>query len=133
MSSYIIRQLKSGDSIELTAPSGKYVLPEASQQPVILMAGGIGITPFMSLLESLPDGNPMEIWLFYSNRNSQTHAFRSRITLHIARLPGLKVCSHYTSPLPSDVLGRDFDSRATMAIGVNQVLGAVIEQLNRDV
>jgi ferredoxin-NADP reductase len=118
MSSYISRQLRVGDLIELTAPSGKYVLPEASQQPVILMAGGIGITPFISLLESLPDDSPMEIWLLYSNRNSQAHAFRSRIAFHAARLPGLKVSNHYTSPLPSDILGRDFDSpdRITAAI-----------------
>jgi len=44
--------------------------------------------------------------------------FRSRITLHIARLPGLKVCNHYTSPLPSDVLGRDFDSRDRITAAV---------------
>jgi anaerobic selenocysteine-containing dehydrogenase/ferredoxin-NADP reductase len=111
MSSYINGQLQVGDLIELAVPSGKYVLPETSQQPVILMAGGIGITPFMSLLESLPDGHPMEIWLFYSNRNSQTHAFRSRIAFHTARLPQLKVSNHYTKPLPSDILGCDFDSR----------------------
>jgi ferredoxin-NADP reductase len=118
MSGYISRQLKVGDLIELAVPSGKYLLPEASQQPIVLMAGGIGITPFMSLLESLPDGSPMEISLFYSNRNSQTHAFRSRIVFHTARLPGLKVSNHYTSPLPSDILGRDFDShdRITAAV-----------------
>jgi anaerobic selenocysteine-containing dehydrogenase/ferredoxin-NADP reductase len=110
MSSYISRQLKVGDLMELTVPSGKYVLPEASQQPIVLMAGGIGITPFISLLESLPDGCPMEISLFYSNRNSQTHAFRSRMAFHTARLPGLTVSNHYTSPLASDILGRDFDS-----------------------
>lgn len=118
MSSYISRQLEVGDLIGLTAPSGKYVLPEASRQPVILMAGGIGITPFMSLLESLPDGNPMEIWLFYSNRNSQSHTFRSRIALHAARLPGLKVSNHYTSPLPSDILGCDFDTRDRITAAV---------------
>jgi anaerobic selenocysteine-containing dehydrogenase/ferredoxin-NADP reductase len=118
MSSYLSCQLEVGDLIEVAVPSGKYVLPEASQQPVVLMAGGIGITPFMSLLESLPDGSPMEISLFYSNRNSQTHAFRSRIAFHAARLPGLKVSNHYTSPLPSDILGRDFDShdRITSAV-----------------
>jgi ferredoxin-NADP reductase len=47
---------------------------------------------------------------YYSNRNRQTHAFQSRIAFHAARLPGLKVSNHYTSPLPPDVLGRDFDS-----------------------
>jgi anaerobic selenocysteine-containing dehydrogenase/ferredoxin-NADP reductase len=118
MSGYIGCQLKVGDLIELTAPSGKYVLPEVSQQPIILMAGGIGITPFMSLLESLSDGNAMEIWLFYSNRNSRTHAFRSRIAFHAARLPGLKVSNHYTSPLSSDILGRDFDSRDRITAAV---------------
>jgi ferredoxin-NADP reductase len=118
MSTYISRQLKVGDLIELAAPSGKYFLPEASQQPVILLAGGIGITPFMSLLESLPDGNPMEIWLYYSNRNGQTHTFRSRILFHATRLPGLRISNHYTSPLPSDILGRDFDSRDRITAAV---------------
>ena len=64
----------------------------------------------MSLLESLPDGDPMEIWLFYANRNSGTHAFLSRIADHRLRLSGLKVFNHYSSPLSSDILGRDFDS-----------------------
>ncbi|HEY6851064.1 MAG TPA: molybdopterin dinucleotide binding domain-containing protein [Terracidiphilus sp.] len=118
MSTYISRQLKVGDLIELAAPSRKYYLPEASQQPVILLAGGIGITPFMSLLESLPDGNPMEIWLYYSNRNGQTHTFRSRILFHATRLPGLRISNHYTSPLPSDILGRDFDSRDRITAAV---------------
>ena len=118
MSTYISRQLKVGDLIELAAPSGRYFLPEASQQPVILLAGGIGITPFMSLFESLPDGNPMEIWLYYSNRNGQTHTFRSRILFHATRLPGLRISNHYTSPLPSDILGRDFDSRDRITAAV---------------
>ncbi|MEZ0053799.1 anaerobic selenocysteine-containing dehydrogenase/ferredoxin-NADP reductase [Mycobacterium sp. MAA66] len=109
MSSYLNDQLCVGDSIDIAMPSGRYVLPEKSQQPVILMAGGIGITPFISLLESLPDDDPLEIWLLYSNRNSSTHAFGSRISHHTARLPALTVLNHYTAPLPTDLLGRDFD------------------------
>jgi ferredoxin-NADP reductase len=93
-------------------------LLEASQQPVILLAGGIGITPFMSLLGSLPDGNPIEIWLFYSNRNSQTRAFQSRMAFHAARLPGLKLSNHDTSPLPSDVLERDSDTRGCQRMSI---------------
>jgi ferredoxin-NADP reductase len=118
MSGYINDQLHVGDLIELAAPTGKYVLPEASREPVVLMAGGIGITPFVSLLESLPDGCPMEIRLFYSNRNSQTHAFRSRIASHTQRLRGLTVSNHYTAPLDSDILGRDFDSRDRITAAV---------------
>ena len=55
---------------------------------------------------------------YYSNRNSETHAFLSRIAFHVAGLPGLKTSNHYTSPLPSDVLGRDFDSRDRVTAAV---------------
>lgn len=118
MSSHINRTLKQGDIVELKAPSGNFILPRNSPQPVILLAGGIGITPFISLLESLPDGDETEIWLFYGNLSSRTHAFRDRLAEHRQRLPGLKVFDHYNSPLPEDVEGRHFTSRARISADV---------------
>ncbi|WEJ08701.1 flavin reductase family protein [Sinorhizobium prairiense] len=110
MSGHIHRELKVGDIVELKAPRGNFVLPRNSPQPLILLAGGIGITPFISLLESLPDGDHTEIWLFYGNLNSRTHAFRNRIAEHRQRLPGLRVRDHYDAPLPDDEQGRDYSS-----------------------
>lgn len=110
MSTYINHHLRVGEVVELKAPSGNFVIPRHSLQPLILLAGGIGITPFISLLESLDDDSDTEIWLFYGNLNSGTHAFRERIKWHARRLKNLKVIDHYDSPLPEDVQGVDYDS-----------------------
>ncbi|MBV2142125.1 molybdopterin-dependent oxidoreductase [Falsochrobactrum sp. TDYN1] len=118
MSSYINCHMKEGDTVELMAPSGNFVLPRKSQQPLILLAGGVGITPFISLMESLPDGDETEIWLFYGNLNSRTHAFRCRIAEHSQRLPGLRVVNHYDAPLPCEEKGRDFASSARISADV---------------
>jgi anaerobic selenocysteine-containing dehydrogenase/ferredoxin-NADP reductase len=112
MSGHLHRRMKPGDRIELRAPSGSFVVPRASPQPLILLAGGIGITPFIALLDSLADDDPLDVTLFYANRNGRTHAFKDRIAAHRRRLPSLKVVNHYRRPLPDDVPGRDYDSTA---------------------
>ena len=113
VSSHLHRALKVGDTLELRAPSGSFVLPRFSAQPLVFFAGGIGITPFISLLESLPDAaEGPAIWLYYANLNHKTHAFRERLAQHRARLPQLHVVDHYNAPLPEDRFGIDYQSSA---------------------
>lgn len=112
MSGFLHRRLRVGDVVSLRSPSGGWVLPRQSPQPLLLFAGGIGITPFLSLLESLPDGaDGPDIWLYYANQNSGTHAFRERIAHHRARLPRLHVYDYYAAPLPGDREGVDFTAK----------------------
>lgn len=125
MSSFINRDLRVGDLVELKSPSGNFLVPRRSPQPLVLLAGGIGITPFISLFESLPDGDPSEMWLYYANRNGQTHAFRDSIARHRRRLPGLRVADHYNQPLPGDT----FDSRER--IGADVVPQSIIDRQPR--
>jgi len=110
VSSHLHRALHVGDMVELRPPSGTFVLPRRSARPLIFVAGGIGITPFMSLLNSLEDGDGAEIHLFYANQNSRTHAFRSRIAFHRDRLSRLRVLNAYNRPLAEDELGVDHDT-----------------------
>jgi len=42
--------LKSGDTVELMGPFGEFVIDEEIDDNVVLYAGGIGITPFMSMI-----------------------------------------------------------------------------------
>jgi ferredoxin-NADP reductase len=110
MSGHLHRCVNVGDIIELKAPSGNWVVPRVSPQPLILLAGGIGITPFINLLETLEDGDPLEMRLYYGNVNGDAHAFKERIAYHQTRLPNLSVYNHYRRPLSSDVFGRDYIS-----------------------
>ena len=109
MSYYINKILKIGDIVELTAPNGNFIVPLNAVRPVVIFAGGIGITPFISFLESMdPCQNKLEIILYYANRNSQTHAFRNKIN-HLAKsINRLTVINIYSHPLDTDILGRDY-------------------------
>ncbi|WP_027214355.1 molybdopterin-dependent oxidoreductase [Burkholderia sp. WSM2232] len=113
MSAHIHRELALGDVVLLRAPSGSFVLPMRSRLPVVMFAGGIGITPFIAYLESLarefaaPD-RP-EVWLFHANRHGATHAFKHRIAGLRASWPTLRVLDCYAHPREGvDVAGVDY-------------------------
>jgi anaerobic selenocysteine-containing dehydrogenase/ferredoxin-NADP reductase len=109
MSSYIHRAFQVGHKVSLGAPSGTFIVPPSSKQPVVMFAGGIGITPFIAWLESVKDlEDAPESWLFYANMNSATHAFRERIIELQKRLPRLRVVNCYNNP-HDELLGRDYE------------------------
>lgn len=109
-STHINGTLAIGDVVDLRAPSGTFVMPRQSRRPLILVAGGIGITPFMNLLESLADEPaPPRIVLLYANRNRAAHAFRERIRTLQSALPSLSVIDYYEQPGPDNIAGKDYD------------------------
>ncbi|ANN72612.1 molybdopterin-dependent oxidoreductase [Bordetella bronchialis] len=105
ISGHLHTRLRVGDIVKLGAPSGNFVLPLRSPQPVVLFAGGIGITPFMAYLETLaaqsldPRGPMPAVWLHYANRTPDSTAYADRIAELATRLPDLRVL-HYYSDAP---------------------------------
>jgi ferredoxin-NADP reductase len=65
-----LMDLKPGDQIESDGPKGKFLLREDAARH-ILIAGGIGITPYYSMLAQLTHkGKPSNASLLYSNRDN---------------------------------------------------------------
>lgn len=54
-SRYLHDELKEGDTLEVQAPSGKFVFVGKETDSVVLVAGGVGITPMMSITRALTD------------------------------------------------------------------------------
>lgn len=112
MSSFIHQQLQVGDNVTLTAPNGNFIIPTESVAPVVMIAGGIGITPFMSYLKYLdPTKKGPDLWLYYGNGNSQNHAFKSQLQILARQLTRLKIINVYDNPLSIDIRGKDYDHR----------------------
>jgi nitric oxide dioxygenase len=66
-----------GDVVELSAPSGNFVLRE-NNKPVVFISGGVGQTPLMAMMESLLDkGHQQEVTWIHGCRSSDTHAFKA--------------------------------------------------------
>lgn len=77
-----LRELPIGSTILSTGVSGSMRLPVAAQEPVVLVAGGIGITPFVSQLRA-DEGSGRDITLVYSVSDPSEIAYRD--------LPGARV------------------------------------------
>lgn len=62
-----LTEMPLGSKVQATKPSGKFVLPD-DKRPLLFLAGGIGVTPFRSMLkEMLDSGKSRPCALFYSN------------------------------------------------------------------
>jgi len=78
VSNYMHDQVQQGDVIEVSAPYGEFVLNEQSERPVVLLSGGVGITPMMAMSHHLnKKGSLNSVHFIHSARNPQVHAFKS--------------------------------------------------------
>ncbi len=107
VSNYLHDQLKVGDSINLFPPAGDFTLA-ASDKPLVLISGGVGITPTLAMLEAaLASGR--QIHFIHCARNGGVHAFREHVDGLAARNPQLKRFYCYDEDdgvsLPADALG----------------------------
>ncbi len=81
-------ELPPGADVEIREPAGDLVLPEFLQEPLVFVAGGIGITPFMSMLKDLSYRVArVPITLFYSNSDKKTTPFLDEIDELSKKLP----------------------------------------------
>jgi ferredoxin-NADP reductase len=68
--------LAPGSTVELDGPFGDLKLHARASRPAVFLAGGIGITPFRSMvLDAAKNHLPHKIWLIYSNRRPEDAAF----------------------------------------------------------
>lgn len=100
-----------GEEIELIKVEGDFVMSDPSAHH-IMIAGGIGVTPYRSILKQLDhEGQQINVDLLYANRTSE-FVFQSELEEIASRNPGLKI--HYfvepnkidnqaISSLPSDL------------------------------
>jgi ferredoxin-NADP reductase len=83
---------REGDRIKVSAPAGKFVFAGHEGDRVVLIAGGIGITPMMAVVRSLTDrGWRGDIYLLFSVRLVTDIVFREEIAYLQSRFANLHV------------------------------------------
>ncbi|TMW71908.1 NO-inducible flavohemoprotein [Alteribacter natronophilus] len=50
VSNYLHENISEGDTLNLTAPAGDFTITQDSERPLVLIAGGVGLTPLVSML-----------------------------------------------------------------------------------
>lgn len=106
ISNYLHDEIHVGDVLELRPPNGDFRLRLADDhlRPIVLMSGGVGITPVLSMLKTLVEhGCRAPIHFVHCARNSEIHAFREEVEQLSDGRENVNIHFRYSDPLADDV------------------------------
>lgn len=113
VSNYLHDYVREGDTLKIGPPCGEFTLDPAlcSDRPIVLLSGGIGITPIMSMLKSLAHRRAeTSIFFIHAARNSSVHALANEVRHIAAEMPNIRTHFRYDSPHADDVKNKLCDS-----------------------
>lgn len=106
VSGYLHDRVKEGDEVEVAAPFGSFTFTGKEADSIVLVGGGVGITPLMSVIRNLTDlGWPGDIFLIYSCRSPRDFVFREELMYLQHRCPNLHVVATMTRAEGTDWKG----------------------------
>ncbi|MCP4698022.1 MAG: 2Fe-2S iron-sulfur cluster binding domain-containing protein [Gammaproteobacteria bacterium] len=101
--------LQKGCRLMIKAPAGHFHLMEDEMLPVVLIGGGIGITPMLSMLNTLlENGSKREIWLYYGVRNGADAIMKDHLQSLAGRHGNFHLCLCYSTPGEDEAEGVDY-------------------------
>jgi hypothetical protein len=96
-------QVQVGSVLQARAPAGQFVLDLDDSAPVVLLAGGIGITPMVAMLQAVMAQQPQRpVHLFYSVRHPGERAFGPWLQAQAAAHPALRLHLLHSAAGPED-------------------------------
>ncbi|MFL6673189.1 MAG: NO-inducible flavohemoprotein [Massilia sp.] len=124
VSTLLHEQVQVGDKVRLAAPYGNFFIDVNATTPVVLISGGVGLTPMISMLNRVLQSPGRRIMFVHGARNSAVHAMKDHLRQTAAQHPNFRTFIFYNEPLPQDQQGRDFDYPGLVDIDViaDQVL-----------
>jgi ferredoxin-NADP reductase len=97
-----LAEMPAGTPVELLGPGGSFTLIPDASAPAVLIAGGIGITPFRSIAhDAVARRLPQRIVLIHSNRDPEGTAFRDEFERLAASHPSFTYVPTMTDAAPS--------------------------------
>lgn len=105
---------KVGDMLELAPPFGEFFLDETHDGPVVLISGGVGITPMMAMIDRLVAAAPSRpVQFVHACRNAEVFAFGAHLAKVAERHPQVKLhLFHDEGPVAAPVQSGRVDLRA---------------------
>jgi uncharacterized protein len=116
-SSFFHEHVHVGDVVEARAPAGTFLLDDMTNDPVVLIGAGIGITPLLSMLgATISARRGRSVHLLIGFRNSSEHPFKGHLEQWAADYRNVHLHVSYSAPMPDDVLYRDFNHQGRLTI-----------------
>lgn len=106
VSGYLHDRVKEGDQLEVAVPFGSFTFTGREADSIVLIGGGVGLTPLMTVIRYLTDhGWPNDIFLLYSCRTSRDFIFREALEYLQRRYANLHVVASMTRAAGTEWMG----------------------------
>lgn len=109
--------VKIGDVIESTPPAGDFFLEPAPRRAVVLLSGGVGLTPMVSMVETIATEHlDLETHYIHGTMSSATHALDAHVRSLAEGHGNIKVATFYSAPRAFDRVGETHDATGFVTI-----------------
>ena len=116
-SNYFHDHVQPGTRLCVKAPRGKFFLDPSDSTPVVLLSGGVGLTPMISMLNAIVEsGSKRPVWFVHGARDGRDHAMGAHMRRMAAENDNIHVHVSYSQPRLEDSEGRDYDTRGHVTI-----------------
>ena len=96
--------------LQATPPAGDFFLADQPARPVVLLSGGVGLTPMVSMIEHIAKAHPeLETHFVHGALNSDVHALDGHVRALAKDHGGVTVTTFYSDPLAGDRAGESHD------------------------
>lgn len=127
VSVFLHESVKVGDSIEVSAPAGVFFLDTTKDTPVTLISGGVGITPMMSMFETLASEQPNRpVSFIHGAQNENLQAFDEQIIELLPKLGNATYNVLYSDKPDGGYVTKDYLDEHALKDGDVYVCGPVI-------
>lgn len=111
ISNVLHESLPVGAELDVSMPFGDFVLDVNATTPAVLISGGVGLTPMMSMLKSIiqQQGEAREVVFIHAARNGRVHAMKQDLARITADHAAVKRIVFYEETSDQDKQGVDYD------------------------
>ncbi len=116
-SNFFHKSLDVGDVVDVRAPAGHFYLDQTVEKPVVLIAGGVGLTPMVSMLNTICGSkSKRETWFFYGVTNRSDHAMYEHLADLRRQFENVHIVICYSQPSDTCVEGQDYDHKGYVSV-----------------
>jgi len=116
-SSWLHDHVLAGDILRVSPPAGDFFLADKPQRPVVLLSGGVGLTPMISMLETIAQLYPhLPTHYVHGTTNGATHAMDQHVRVLVHRHSNIRAATFYSDPARGEEAGVSHDVTGFISI-----------------
>lgn len=118
ISNWLHDEIKVGDTLQTSVAFGDFKPAIDGDDPIVLLSAGVGITPMISVLNTLATRNPNRRVVFaHAARHGGHHPLRGDLRNARAKLKAMTEVQFYENPQANDAVGVDYQHAGRMSLG----------------